>query len=134
MDAPSYVFESAARRIVEFKWDNAMVFVNIEAFTYLFFAILLVIDTWYFCASRNMKWIILTYNCLLMIKSFAHLYLFTTFKCRRECSYHIEFEGWNLLKHNFKEYFKNMFNLFDLCGQTLVFIYCIMFLVHHGED
>ena len=95
MTAPSYVFESSARRIVEYKWDNAMIYVNIEALIYLLFAVLLVIDTWFLCASRTMKWILLTFNFILSIKLFMYMYLFTTFKFRRECSYHIEYEGCN---------------------------------------
>lgn len=134
MTAPSYVFESAARRIVEYKWDNAQKYVQIEALIYLFNAYLLVIDTWYYCAKRRMKWFILGFNFILQLKFILYMYLFTTFKFRRECSYHIEYEGWNQFKYYLTLFFTNWFNIFDVLGQTFICFYCIRFLRHHGED
>lgn len=54
--------------------------------------------------------------------------MFVSFKYRRECSYHIEFESNNKIKYNCKLFFKNAFNLLDLTGHVLIVIYCVVFI------
>lgn len=129
MDAPSHIFDSQARRIVEFKWDNAQFYVILDASLNLILTVLILVDIWYFYACTSIKVAIMVYAALLLIKVLVRMYLFATFKNRRECSYHIEYENNNRLKNNLRQFLMNPFNMFDIIGHVLIIIHCIAFLV-----
>ena len=100
MSAPYFIFDSAAKRIVEFKWDNAQFYVKLEAIPYMIQSIMIFLDTWLYSEIIWLKWLIIIFNGLLLAKLLTKMCLFLNFKYRRECSYHIEFEGYNKLKFN----------------------------------
>lgn len=129
MNAPSYIFDTSSIRIVEYKWDHAQTFVRILAIPYQLQSLMIILDTWYFSEVYWLKWLILGINILLLIKFLTRFYMFVTFQYRRECSYHIEFEGRNRIKYNFSLFFSNAFNLLDLIGHVLIIIYCVIFLI-----
>lgn len=129
MNAPTYVFDSPARRIVEYKWENAQFYVILEALLYLVLAFLVTIDVWYLTAFIRIKLIIMIFTICLLLKLLIRMYLFATFKFRRECSYHIEYENNNQLKHNLSIFLSNPFNFFDISGHVLIIAYCLIFII-----
>ena len=128
MNAPSYVFDSPAERIVEYKWDNARGYVYFENFIYFCLAIFVMLDIWIFSKYMIMKWLLLVCNIILLTKLFIKSYLFTNFNFRRECSYHIQYENNNQFKHNLSMFMNNPYNIFDICGHVLIIIYCTAFI------
>lgn len=71
MNAPSYVFETPADRIVEYKWDNASFYVKSEGLLYLILAILVILDVWFYNKETKMKKFILGFNVFLLMKLFV---------------------------------------------------------------
>lgn len=68
MNAPNYIFDSSAIRIVEFKWDNALTYVRLEALPHQIHSVLVVLDTCVFEEEYWTKYMILGTNILLLIE------------------------------------------------------------------
>jgi len=74
MNAPSYVFDTPADRIVEYKWDNASFYVKAEGLLYLILAILVILDVWFYSREKLIKKVILGFNIFLLMKLFVQAY------------------------------------------------------------
>lgn len=98
MNAPNYIFDSSAIRIVEYKWINAQKLVWLHAMPYQVQSILIIIDTWFMPQNIYIKWTLLLTNLYLLTNYLVRMYFFIGFIQRRECSYHIEYEDNNRLK------------------------------------
>lgn len=129
MNAPNFIFDSSAIRIVENKWERAQILVWLDAFPHQIQTLLIIMNSWFFPDAYWLIFSILIISILLLIKLFLKMYFFITFKNRRECSYHIEFEENNRIKQNLRLFFGNMFNMLDFSGNILIIIFCSSYMI-----
>ena len=76
---------------------------------------------------------LLLVNVFLLLKFLLRMYFYITFKNRRECSYHIEYEDNNRVKQNIRLFFGNPFNLLDFSGHILMISYCALYFSNDNK-
>ena len=80
LNAPNFIFDSSAKRIVEYKWQQGRYYVYAMAIPYQIQSIIIILDFWSFEDKYWTKYVLLVLNGLLFLVFLTRMCIFLNYK------------------------------------------------------